>query len=144
MTAVAVASLARQRYGAQSGLIGFTTYSGTVSAASDWGGPVERKTVRPGMAGSYEELFHTIGVPRFSLMMDDPPVRDATRGPLLERAIGVVYKPETERQSHYFQSQLPEQFDAVIHIDRTRAVEPLERTALWEKGEVSETYPTGL
>jgi erythromycin esterase-like protein len=66
------------------------------------------------------------------------------QGPLLERAIGVVYKPETERQSHYFESRLPEQFDAVIHIDRTRAVEPLERTAEWERGEAPETYPSGL
>jgi erythromycin esterase-like protein len=139
-----IGELARRRYGAQSALIGFTTYGGTVSAASDWGAPVERKTVRRALAGSYEELFHNLGVPRFSLTSDDPPVRAATRGPLLERAIGVIYKPETERQSHYFQSQLPEQFDAVIHIDHTRAVEPLERTSLWERGEAPQTYPTGL
>jgi erythromycin esterase-like protein len=139
-----IGELSRHRYGPQAALIGFTTYHGTVSAASDWGAPVERKTVRPGLAGSYEELFHRTGVPRFSLMLDDPAVRAACEGPLLERAIGVVYRPETERQSHYFASSLPRQFDIVIHIDRTRAVEPLERTATWEKGEVAETYPTGL
>jgi erythromycin esterase-like protein len=77
-------------------------------------------------------------------MFDDPAVRAACRGPLLERAIGVIYRPETERQSHYFQSMLPDQFDAVIHIDHTRAVEPLERSAVWEKGDVPETYPSGL
>ena len=139
-----IGQLTRRRYGTEGALIGFTTYSGTVSAASDWGAPVERKTVRPGLAGSYEQLFHRTGVPRFSLMLDDPAVRAACRGPLLERAIGVVYRPETERQSHYFQSQLPDQFDVVIHIDHTRAVEPLERTVAWEKGDVPETYPTGL
>ncbi|MDB5039285.1 MAG: hypothetical protein JWN27_11 [Candidatus Eremiobacteraeota bacterium] len=139
-----IGELARRSYGTQGALVGFTTYGGTVSAASDWGAPVERKTVRPALQGSYEELFHDTGVPRFSLMLDDPAVRAACRGPLLERAIGVIYRPDTERQSHYFRSSLPDQFDVVIHIDRTRAVEPLERTALWEKGEVPETYPTGL
>jgi erythromycin esterase-like protein len=139
-----IGELARHHYGSEGALIGFTTYSGTVSAASDWGATVERKTVRPGLAGSYEELFHRTGVPRFSLMLDDPAVRAACQGPLLERAIGVVYRPETERQSHYFQSRLPKQFDIVIHIDHTRAVEPLERTTAWEKGDVPETYPTGL
>jgi erythromycin esterase-like protein len=139
-----IGELTRRRYGTQAALIGFTTYTGTVSAASDWGAPVERKVVRPALPGSYEELFHRIGVPRFSLMLDDPAVRAACSRPLLERAIGVIYRPETERQSHYFQSVLPDQFDAVIHIDRTRAVEPLERTAMWEKGDVPETYPSGL
>ena len=83
-------------------------------------------------------------MPRFELMLDDPATRAACRGPLLERAIGVIYRPETERQSHYFAAHLPRQFDAVIHIDHTRAVEPLERSAMWERGEVAETYPTGL
>jgi erythromycin esterase-like protein len=139
-----IGQLARRRFGTQGALIGFTTYTGTVSAASDWGAPVERKTVRPALVGSYEELFHRIGVPRFSLMLCEPAVRAVCPGPLLERAIGVVYRPETERLSHYFRSQLPDQFDVVVHIDHTRAVEPLERTALWEQGEVPETYPTGL
>ncbi|MBC5826065.1 MAG: erythromycin esterase family protein [Candidatus Eremiobacteraeota bacterium] len=124
--------------------IGFTTYSGTVSAASNWGAPVERKAIRPALAGSYEELFHRIGVPRFLLKFDDSAVRAASHGPLLERAIGVIYRPETERQSHYFHADLAEQFDAVIHIDHTRAVEPLEQTPMWATGEVAETFPTGV
>jgi erythromycin esterase-like protein len=139
-----IGQLARRRFGTEAALIGFTTYAGTVSAASDWGATVERKVVRPALAGSYEELFHRTGVPRFSLMLDDPELRAACRGPLLERAIGVIYRPETERQSHYFRSVLPDQFDVVIHIDRTRAVAPLDRNAMWETGEVSETYPSGL
>ena len=72
------------------------------------------------------------------------PARRALREPRLERAIGVIYRPETERASHWFHARLPEQFDAVIHIDRTTAVEPLERTTLWDEGEPPETYPTGL
>jgi erythromycin esterase-like protein len=71
-------------------------------------------------------------------------VREALSEPLLERAIGVIYRPETERHSHYFHARVGEQFDAVIHIDETRAVEPLERTAGWVTGEVEETYPSGL
>ena len=66
------------------------------------------------------------------------------RGPMLERAIGVVYKPETERRSHYFSASLAEQFDAVFHIDTTRAVEPLESSVLCTAGEVEETFPIGL
>lgn len=139
-----IGELARHHYRSDAVLIGFTTHSGTVSAASDWGEPVERKTVRPALAGSYERLFHDTGVPFFSLMLDEPAVRAACGGPLLERAIGVIYRPETERQSHYFHSLLAKQFDIAIHIDRTRAVEPLERTAGWERGDVPETYPVGL
>jgi erythromycin esterase-like protein len=139
-----IGELTRRSYGAQSALIGFTTFAGTVSAASDWGAPVERKVVRPALAGSYEHLFHELGIDRFALTFEEPELREACRGPLLERAIGVIYRPETERRSHYFWAELPKQFDAVIHVDHTRAVEPLERSALWETGEVAETYPSGL
>jgi erythromycin esterase-like protein len=66
------------------------------------------------------------------------------RDPQLERAIGVIYRPDTERMSHYFRARLPDQFDAVLHFDKSRAVEPLERTAEWEVGEVPETYPFGV
>lgn len=66
------------------------------------------------------------------------------RGPRLERAIGVIYRPETERLSHYFHAQLPDQFDAVLHFDQTRAVEPLERSPDWERGGVPETFPFGV
>jgi erythromycin esterase-like protein len=77
-------------------------------------------------------------VPRFLL---DP---EAFKERRLERAIGVIYRPETERISHYFEASLANQFDAVIHVDETRAVEPLERTSGWERGELPETYPWGV
>ena len=123
-------------------LIGLTTYTGTVTAADDWGGPAERKWVRPALPGSVEELFHEAGEKGF-LVSFGVAVGSAEllRSARLERAIGVIYRPETERGSHYFRCRVSEQFDAVIHIDETRAVEPLERTAGWERGEVPETYP---
>ena len=137
--------LTRERHGHQAVLIGFTTHSGTVTAASDWDAPAERKRVRPALPESYEMLFHHAGHPRFWLEFEKhPEVALDLRGARLERAIGVIYRPETERASHYFTAQLPDQFDAVLHFDHTRAVEPLERTAEWELGEVEETFPTGL
>jgi erythromycin esterase-like protein/predicted phosphoribosyltransferase len=137
--------LCRQRHPGETALIGFTTYAGTVTAASDWGGPAERKVVRPALVGSYEELFHRTGLPRFLLMLRE--LGEATGGlhePRLERAIGVIYRPDTERVSHYLRARLPAQFDAVFHIDETRALEPMERTAGWERGELPETYPSGV
>jgi erythromycin esterase-like protein len=140
-----IGQLARQRHGLGATLIGFTTDHGTVSAASDWDAPVERKRVRPAFAGSYEALFHQAELSAFWL-----PLRDGGRAaaglrePRLERAIGVIYKPETELASHYFDARLSEQFDAVIHVDETRAVEPLEPTGAWSAGEPPETYPTAL
>lgn len=122
-------------------LVGFTTYSGTVTAAPDWGGPAQCRRVRPALGGSFEELFHQTGVERFLLPLG---AAEALRSPKLERAIGVVYRPETERTSHYFFARLAEQFDAVVHIDETRAVEPLERSSAWEAGEPPETYPAGV
>jgi erythromycin esterase-like protein len=137
--------LARQAYGAQVASVGFTTYAGTVTAASDWDAPAERKHVRPALPGSYEALFHEAGIQNFLLRLRDNAVLSAALAdPRLERAIGVVYRPETERTSHYFHARLPHQFDAVLHYDLTRAVEPLERAGLWERGEVPETYPTAL
>ncbi|HZR98046.1 MAG TPA: erythromycin esterase family protein [Chloroflexota bacterium] len=137
--------VARVRYDDHALLVGFTTYEGTVTAASDWDAPAERKQVRPGLPGSYEALFHELGLPRFLLAWrDDDPAALALLGPRLERAIGVIYRPETERQSHYFDARLAEQFDAVLHFDTTTAVEPLERTAGWESGEVPETFPTAV
>lgn len=140
-----VGQLVRERYGEQAVLIGFTTYSGTVTAASNWDQPAERKRVRPGLPGSYESLFHEVGKPRFLLTLrDDNHASAGLREPRLERAIGVIYRPETERASHYFYARLSDQFDAVLHFDETRAVEPLERTSEWEAGEVPETFPTAL
>ena len=137
-----VGQLVRQRHGRDAVLIGFATYNGTVTAASDWDSPAERKNVRPALPGSYEALFHSFGLPRFSLALrDGGELATGLREPRLERAIGVIYRPETERVSHYFQARLADQFDAVIHFDETRAVEPLERTAEWETGEAPETFP---
>ena len=140
-----VGQLVRQRYPAQTRLVGFTTYQGTVTAASGWGGSAERKRVRPALPGSFEALFHEAQLNRALLLLkDSSTLRQALHEPRLERAIGVIYRPENERQSHYFQSQLVDQFDAVIHLDETRAVEPLERTSVWDKGEVPETFPVGV
>jgi erythromycin esterase-like protein len=139
-----VGQLARQRYGGDCLLVGFSTYDGRVTAASDWGGPAERKHVRPALAGSYESLLHEVAVPRFWLDTAARAVAEGLRAPRLERAIGVIYRPQTERQSHYFEARLGEQFDAVIHLDRTRALEPLERTSLWGRGEPPETFPSGV
>ena len=111
-------------------------------SASDWDQPAERKNVRPAMTGSYEMMFHATKRPRFLLTWREGDLVTARlHDPRLERAIGVVYRPDTERQSHYFRARLAEQFDAVLHFDETRAVEPLERTAQWDAGELPETYP---
>jgi erythromycin esterase-like protein len=133
-----VGQLMRERHGAQAFSAGFTTYTGTVTAASHWGAEAERKHVRPALPGSWEGVFHEQGLPAF--MIDG---RDL-EGTALQRAIGVVYRPETELLSHYFYATAGEQFDAVIHIDETCAVQPLERTSGWERGELPETYPWGV
>jgi erythromycin esterase-like protein len=143
-----VGQLVRERYGDDVCLVGFTTFTGTVTAAHDWDEPAGKRDVRPGLAGSVEALFHRVGVPRFLLDMRDATVRDALATPRIERAIGVIYRPETERMSHYFEVDLPEQFDLVLHLDETRALEPLEASVGWhageEAGEVPETYPSSL
>jgi erythromycin esterase-like protein len=140
-----VGQLVRERLGHRACAVGFSTYTGTVTAASDWGGSAERKRVRPALAGSYEELFHATGMPAFWLDLGEQ--NESTtllRNERLQRAIGVIYRPETERFSHYFQVRLPEQFDAIIHFDETRSLEPIERTSEWERGELPETYPSGV
>ncbi|MDR6888092.1 MULTISPECIES: erythromycin esterase family protein [Variovorax] len=139
-----VGQLVRERQGRDAVLVGFTTHTGTVMAASDWGAPAERKHVVPSRPDSYEWLLHETGLERFML-----PLRGegshffALREQRLERAIGVIYRPETERQSHYFFARLPVQFDALLHIDRTHAVEPLDRGAATDNAGVPETYPSG-
>ena len=137
-----VGQLAREKYGDDAYLVGFTTHHGTVTAATDWNQPAERRRVRPGIGGSYEDLFHQVGIPAFMLLLkENEELGRLLSEPRLERAIGVIYRPETERQSHYFHACLPQQFDAVIHFDETSALEPLERTSTWETGELPETYP---
>ncbi len=134
--------LARQRHGVLTRLIGFSTYTGTVAAAHDWDEPVERMRVTPALPGSYEALMHAVELPAFHLKLRDAgTVADLLAPPRLQRAIGVVYRPETERISHYYHASLTEQFDAVIHVDETRAVEPLDPPEPWESEEAPETYP---
>ncbi len=141
-----VGELVRTRFDASAALVGFTTYTGTVTAASEWDGPAETKTVRPALDGSYERLLHDAGLPACLLpLRDDEHLASSLAGPCLERAIGVMYLPATERQSHYFQARLPAQFDYVIHIDVTSAVEPLAPAQPAQHAEdVDETFPSGL
>lgn len=137
-----IGQLVREKHGHDAVLVGFTTHHGTVTAASGWGSPAERRHVRPGLGGSYEAMFHTIRPSRFLLTWSEGNrVASLLREARLERAIGVIYRPDTERQSHYFQARLSDQFDAVLHFDETRAVKPLEYNAEWEAGEVPETFP---
>src|SRR5690606_27193287 len=108
--------LTRERLGDEAVLVGFTTYDGTVTAAEDWDAHAARKEVRPALPGSYEALFHAVGGANFYLDLRRPTdAVEALLPPRLERAIGVIYRPETERQSHYFHASLPRQFDAVLH-----------------------------
>jgi erythromycin esterase-like protein len=135
-----VGQLVRTRHGDEALLVGFTTFTGTVTAASDWGGSSERKRVLRGLAGSWERRLHEQDVPNFLVI---PTAGQDRRR--LERAIGVIYRPETERFSHYFHARLAQQFDAVIHIDETSALEPLVPAGVWEgAGELPETYPWGV
>ncbi len=101
--------------------------------------------VRPALDGSVEDLFHGVDLPRFWLdLRSGGPAADGLRRERLERAIGVIYRPRTERASHYFHARLSDQFDAVIHLDETSALVPLDRPEGWHAGEVPETYPTGV
>jgi erythromycin esterase-like protein len=135
--------LARERFGDACCAIGFTTHDGEVTAAHEWDEPAALRAVRPSLSGSYERLFHDTGLGAFMLRLSIPELASALAGPRLERAIGVLYRPESERPSHYFSARLPEQFDFLVHVDRTRALEPLEK---WGRHEVDlpETYPTGV
>lgn len=118
-------------------------FNGTVTAATDWGDDPQRKRVRDGLSGSYERLFHDAGERKdFMLNLSAMPP-NTLAAPLLERAIGVIYRPETERVSHYFEADLAKQFDAVIHLDRTRALTPLDSTSSWEQ-DAPETFPFGV
>jgi erythromycin esterase-like protein len=116
-----VGQLVRERHGEDAYIAGFTTYSGSVTAAPAWGAEGERMAVRPALPGSWEQVLHEQGVPAFVIDAGE------LEGQGLERAIGVVYRPQTERLSHYFEARMAGQFDAVVHVDETRAVQPLER-----------------
>jgi erythromycin esterase-like protein len=140
-----IGELARRMFPQQTVLVGLTTYDGTVTAASDWHGSAQRKRVRPALPSSHEAALHLTGLDRLYIDLRKAGEREpALHAPRLERFIGVIYLPETERQSHYYQASLATQFDALLHFDHTRAVEPLERTPHWELPEVPETFPTGV
>ncbi|WP_175583856.1 erythromycin esterase family protein [Nocardia cyriacigeorgica] len=140
-----IGQLMRERYGPDCRTIGFSTYSGTVTAAEEWGSVALCEAVRPGLPSSMETLLHDTGLPEFLLRFDtsNAAAEELTQ-PRLQRAIGVIYRPGTERQSHYFHTRAAEQFDALIHIDRTTALEPLEPTSQWIADQTPETYPSGL
>ena len=139
-----IGQLCRETFGADAALIGFGTHAGTVAAASQWDGPMEIKQVRPSRPDSCEALCHQAGHERFLLDLGaglDPALREALSEPRLERYIGVIYRPETERWSHYSFSSLADQYDGFVWFDRTQAVVPLPVTTT--PGE-DETYPFGL
>jgi erythromycin esterase-like protein len=139
-----VGQLAREKYKNEACLIGFTTHTGTVAAATNWDEPAQLKRVRPSHRDSYEQVFHQTEMPRFFLNLRNEETDELLRQPQLERAIGVIYRPETERLSHYFTAVLSEQFDGIIHFDETRAVEPLDEISGWTHEDAPETFPEGL
>ena len=126
---LSVGQLMRERHGEDVFIAGFTTYTGTVTAATDWGGPALRKRVLPALPGSWEDVLHEQGGAGAGMLIDAPRLD----GEALERAIGAIYRPQTELLSHYFHARLGKQFDAVIHVDETHAVQPLERAGEWER-----------
>ncbi|MCA1624201.1 MAG: erythromycin esterase family protein [Acidobacteria bacterium] len=139
-----VGQLVRERYKNETCLIGFSTHAGTVAAADNWDEPAQLKKVRPSRKDSYEQIFHQTELPQFFLNLRDEEIQELLRRPQLERAIGVIYRPETERVSHYFTAVLSEQFDGIIHFDETRAVEPLDKVGSWSHEDLPETFPEGL
>ena len=141
---VSLGQLVRERWGSEAVLVGFTTYSGTVTASSAWDAPPKRQVLEAALPDSYEAHFHEYGLRSFFLDVRNESGSELDT-PHLERAIGVIYRPQSERDSHYFQASLHGQFDAVIHIDETRAVEPLERDSPWERDDdPPQTFPTGF
>lgn len=139
----------RQRHGDEVALVGFTTHHGTVECAYDWDEPPMREHVRPSLPESWERVFHDTGIERF--MVTSSALRRAigeATHERLHRAIGVVYRPETERHSHYYDARIAEQYDIIVHVDRTHAVQPLDGDepgkSATETHELPETYPTGI
>jgi erythromycin esterase-like protein len=138
--------LVRERYRPEDCFLhGFTTHAGTVTAASEWDGPAELKRIVPSREGSLERLLHETGIERFLLpLRGHDSALAGLRERYLERAIGVIYRPDTERLSHYFHADAARQFDALIHVDTSTALRPLEPSALWAEDDVPDTYPSGL
>lgn len=140
-----IGQLAREACGADALLVGFSTSHGTVTAASNWDEPPECKNVNLPFPGSYEDAFHRVKHKKFLIdLRENSRAVDLLMEPRLQRAIGVIYRPMTERQSHYFHTCLPEQFDFMIHIDGTAGVQPLATIPQWHRGEMDETYPYGI
>ncbi|GGO38672.1 erythromycin esterase family protein [Deinococcus humi] len=126
----------RERHPGETYIIGFSTFQGEVTAADDWNTPAKRKRVRPAVPESHEELLHGVGIPNFWLDLREP--NAATTGlceERLQRFIGVIYRPQTERGSHYYHARLSEQYDALLYFDHTHALVPLDKTSGWEAGE---------
>ena len=144
---LSLGQLMRQRHPDEVALIGFTTHTGTVECASDWEQPGKRERVRPSLPGSWEELFHEAHLPRFLVTASELEHAVGERAERLHRAIGVVYRPQSERRSHYYDARLAEQYDLIVHIDETHAVRPLApraRPAPLGEHELPETYPSGI
>jgi erythromycin esterase-like protein len=140
-----IGQLVKDKWGPRARLIGFGTHSGTVAAADDWDQPMKIKRVQPSLPESHERMSHESGVDRFLLDLRDGEVREGLMEPRLERFIGVIYRPETERWSHYSEAILPKQFDGWVWFDETSAVTPLPgELRPGEHREVEETYPFGL
>jgi len=129
-----IGQLIREQYGNDSYHIGFSTYEGNVTATSSWDQPAQCKTINPGITESYEDLFHQLQYDRFILnLRANKELEHYLQIPRLQRAIGVIYRPETERYSHYFFTRLPYQFDSIIHHDKTSALKPLDLTQDWRQ-----------
>jgi erythromycin esterase-like protein len=142
-----IGQLCRQRWGEQARSIGFGTHAGTVACADDWDAPMQVKAVRPSLAGSCERAAHDAGGERFLLDLREgvnADLRRALTEPRLERFIGVIYRPETERWSHYVDCRLPQQFDAYVWFDETTALEAAPAAAGPARAGAEETWPTGL
>ncbi|MGH7449020.1 MAG: erythromycin esterase family protein, partial [Longimicrobiales bacterium] len=142
-----VGQLAREAHGSAAYLVGFGTHIGTVAAAADWGEPMQVMAVRPSHPRSYEQLAHESGVRNFLLPLRQPAdtaLREQLLAERLERAIGVIYRPDTELQSHYFAASLPRQFDEWIWFDESAAVTPIGEEHRGELEGLPETFPFGL
>jgi erythromycin esterase-like protein len=143
-----IGQLCKERYGGDCLSIGSGTYTGTVAAAKRWGGEMRTMKVRPGLPNSYEELMHAAGISNFALDLRRGKCDEQLRAELmrkrLERFIGVIYRPETERQSHYSSAVLPEQFDGFLWFDKTQAVRSIESRQPDNPVDYDETWPFGL
>ena len=135
--------LVREKYPEQALLVGFSTATGEVTAAADWDEPALRQTISPPLPGSYEALFQAVAQDDFLLDLRSDALRQSLGEARLQRAIGVVYQPQSERQSHYYHTRLPEQFDFLLHYQQTRALQPMNRNSR-ASSTLAETWPSGL